>query len=159
MMDWRWPRRVRQWGTPHSSSLSSICGASVLNVTAQPAAGPSSRWQTFTQPATAQRKRCFQQSRTLPVTRPRGGGCGPASGRSLCTATPRLSPPAPGVTEHGDTPPGQDVLGGQAGAWSLLHVGGEGGPPSTCREPGARQREVRSPHRHGSLPLFVLEGT
>lgn len=26
MIDCRWPRRVRQWGTPHSSSLSSICG-------------------------------------------------------------------------------------------------------------------------------------
>lgn len=30
--DCRWPRSVRQWGTPHSSSLSSICGMSVHNV-------------------------------------------------------------------------------------------------------------------------------
>lgn len=34
MMDCLWPRRVRQWGTPHSSSLSSICGRRVYQVTA-----------------------------------------------------------------------------------------------------------------------------
>lgn len=47
MMDCRWPRRVRQWGTPHSSSLSSICGRVVKSlVSSQPGTCCICRHQT-----------------------------------------------------------------------------------------------------------------
>lgn len=55
MMDCRWPRRVRQWGTPHSSSLCSICGTSVHSVTAEKQARHSMHFQTFAKMATAWR--------------------------------------------------------------------------------------------------------
>lgn len=55
MMDCRWPRRVRQWGTPHSSSLCSICGMSVHSVTAEKQARPSVHFQTSPKRATAWR--------------------------------------------------------------------------------------------------------
>lgn len=57
MMHCRWPRRVRQWGTPHSSSLFSICRVSVRNITAKEQVRHSVHFQMFTERAMARRNK------------------------------------------------------------------------------------------------------
>lgn len=61
----RWPRRVRQWGTPHSSSLFSICGASVHNVTAKEQAR---HFQMFTKIAMAQGNKFMAMPMNFPLS-------------------------------------------------------------------------------------------